>query len=123
MSIAGDLHKNKHFMSIFWIIFGMIAFAMSSIRIFSFNKEDNTLIYIQCAINAVLMISFCIKEVKILNYLAITRLLRDGLKWVSRNGVIVYIGHLCLYKLIQMTNRNGSFDHILDKKQDEFIFI
>ena len=109
LGIAGDLCKNQHFMAIFWVIAGMTVFAKSSIEIFASSKEDKAWIICECVMNALFMVLFKIKEVKIFNHFAATRVVRNVLKWISRNGLLIYCGHLSMFKLIQMTSWDGSF--------------
>eukprot|EP01083_Nonionella_stella_P301195 1031978_1 len=102
LSIAGDLIKHKHFMGRFWVVAAMISFGLSSVHVFSHSTYHTVVIATECAINAVIMIFFKIIEISIFNKNNITQLVRDGLIWISRTGLLVYIGHLCLFRIIQL---------------------
>ena len=122
LSIVGDLMKHKHCLAIIWLVAGMRVYALSSIQIFASSDEDNAWIIGECVVNGIMMMLFCIKEVPCLNHLAVTRFVRDGLKWISRNGLLIYCGHLSMFKLIQLTNYNGTFNYIFNDSDDQDLF-
>ena len=113
LAIGGDLMKHKHPMRFLWIAAGMISFGYSSISVFAANRFHTIAIITECVINGVFMLCFAIKEVQFLNKANITMIARDGLIWMSRTGLLVYIGHLALFKLISMTYYAGGFNSML----------
>lgn len=113
LGIAGDLLRYKHYMAPLWIIAGMTSFGYSSINVFSRNNYHTTVIILESILNALMMLFFKIIEIPILNKLCITRyLVRDGLIWLSRAGLLVYCGHLCIFRLIQLAYYAGNFNHM-----------
>ena len=100
LAIAGDLHRHKHSLAKAWIIGSMFVFFYSSNAVFASNMRQTVGIAMACLSNAVFMMSFKLMQV---SQMAKSRLLNwttDGIKWISREGLVVYVGHLMLYRLI-----------------------
>lgn len=113
LSIAGDLMKHQHYMRYAWVIAGMISFGYSSNSVFAATTNHTIAITVESMINGLCMIFFTIIEIPILDKLNITMIARDGLIWLSRTGLLVYIGHLVTYKLISMCYYAGNFNQML----------
>lgn len=113
LSIAGDLIKHKHYLAKLWIIFAMFSFGYSSNEIFANNPMHTIAIICECILNGLMMIFFTIIEIPIFNKNHVIRLVRDGFKTLSRNGLIVYCSHLCVFRLIQLSYYSGQFNHII----------
>ena len=113
LAIAGDSVKYQHELAPLWIVAAMMSHAQSSINVFAHGHAQTMLIIGECTFNAIIMIMFRVKEIKTLNEFVITRIARDGLKWLSRSGLVVYIGHLCLFRMVQLCYYSGSFRHLI----------
>jgi hypothetical protein len=102
LAIAGDLARHKHNMRIPWVIASMSAFAYSS-KMFAHKRNDMLLWIIgESCVNAVFMLFFVLVEVPVFNRLPepFLSVVRDGIKWLSRQGLYIYVGHLTLFRLI-----------------------
>ena len=112
-AIAGDLVRHKHELAPVWVLAAITSFASASIEVFAKDSAQTVVIVGECMFNAAVMIMFRVKEIKGLNEFAITRFARDGMKWLSRSGLVVYIGHLGVFRLAQLCYYSGGFRHLI----------
>jgi len=112
LAIAGDLMRHKHYLRYIWVIAGMISFAVASKNVFAANTQQTAAIYLESTFNALIMCCFTIIELPTWNKNPFTKFYRNAFQWLSRNGLIVYIFHLCLFRTIQLCYFSGQFNHL-----------
>jgi hypothetical protein len=107
LAIAGYLTKRKHYMSKPWAIASMTQFAYVAVGVFAQTEAQTRWICGLVAVEGVMFMFFNrfarTAEFKIFNNLGP---IKDFLLYVSRNALLVYVGHLMLFRLIQMKTWN-----------------
>ena len=100
LAIAGDLHRHKNKLSKMWIVGSMATFFYASNSVFANNFWHTVGIAVACLLNGIIMMMFKVQSIPGMDKNFVLKSAQNGIKWISREGLTVYVGHLMLYRLI-----------------------